>query len=86
MKKENIYAKAEEKYVKTTVLYANSAKKLYYDKEAKVDAVKNAELLDLFQKGCTIFMTNVYYKPDCLKNNQLVCRDETATVVQFTAA
>lgn len=86
IKKEHIYAKADEKFVKTTVLYANSSKVLFYDKEAKLDKVKKDELKDLFLKGVVVFMTDVYYIPVCLKSTGLIANDGTATAVTFTAA
>lgn len=85
-KKVNIYANGEEKYVKTVVLYANSSKALYYDAEAKTDAVAKADLEDLFLKGVTVFMNDVYYKPVCLKTTGLIANDGTSTAVTFTAA
>lgn len=86
MKKENIYAKADEKYVKTTVLYANSSKALFYDKEAKTDKVMKADLQELFLKGIVVSMNDVYYVPVCLKATGLIANDGTTTAVTFTAA
>lgn len=78
MKKEYIYAKAEEKFVKTTILYANSTDKLFYDATAKDDKVLAADLTDLFLKGVTIKKDSVYYKGICLKANQIIGHDGTA--------
>lgn len=78
MKKENVYAKAEEKFVKTTILYANSTDKLFYDAAAKDDKVLAADLTDLFLKGVTVKKDNVYYKGICLKSNQIIGHDGTA--------
>lgn len=86
MKKENIYAKADETYVKTTVLYANGSKALFYDKEAKTDKVMKADLQELFLKGIVVFMNDVYYVPVCLKATGLIANDGTTTAVTFTAA
>lgn len=86
MKKENIYARADEKFVKITVLYANASKALFYDKEAKTDKVMKADLEDLFLKGVVVFMTDTYYKPVCLKSTGLIANDGTTTAVTFTAA
>lgn len=77
MKKENVYAKAEEKFVKTTILYANSTDKLFYDAAAKDDKVLAADLTDLFLKGVTVKKDNVYYKGICLKSNQIIGHDGT---------
>lgn len=85
MKKENIYARADEKFVKTTILYADSGKKLFYDKEAKTDKVLKADLTDLFLKGIVVFMADTYYVPVCLKSTGLIANDGTATPVTFAA-
>lgn len=85
MKKKNIYATADEKFVKTTVVYANASKALYYDKEAKTDKVMKADLEELFLNGMAVFMSDIYYKPICLKTNTLIANDGTATAVTFTA-
>lgn len=85
-KKNKVYARADEKFVKTTVLYANASKALFYDKEAKTDKVMKADLEDLFLKGMVVFMSDVYYKPVCLKSTGLIANDGTATAVTFTAA
>lgn len=83
---EKIYANGDEKFVKTTVLYANGSKALYYDKAAKTDKVMKNDLQDLFLKGVVVFMSDVYYKPVCLKSTGLIANDGTATAVTFTAA
>lgn len=85
-KKENIFARADEKFVKTVVLYANASKVLYYDAEAKTDAVAKEELKDLFLKGVTVIMSDVYYKPVCLKSTGLIASDGTTTAITFTTA
>lgn len=86
IKKDEINSRYDERFVKTTILYANSSKALFYDKEAKTDKVKKDELTDLFLKGVVVFMTDVYYKPVCLKSTGLIANDGTATAVTFTAA
>lgn len=86
MKREAVYAKADEKFVKAIVLYANGSKALFYDKEAKTDKVAKADLQDLFLKGVVVFMTDTYYKPVCLKTTGLIASDGTSTAVTFTAA
>lgn len=86
MIKENVYAKYDEKNVKTTLLYANSSKALFYDKEAKHEKVMKTDLQDLFLNGVTVFMTDTYYTPVCLKTTGLIASDGTSTAVTFTAA
>lgn len=85
IKKERIYAREDEKFVKATVLYANGSKALFYDKAAKVDKVAKADLEELFLKGVIVFMTDVYYTPACLKTTGLIAYDGTQAVT-FTAA
>lgn len=63
LKKDNIYARSDEKYTKTTVLYADSSKVLFYDAAAKTDKVMKTDLLDLFLKGVTIVDSGSYHKP-----------------------
>ena len=84
MKKEVIYAKADEKFVKTVVLYANSSKALFYDKEAKTDKVAKTDLQELFTKGVTVVMNKEFYAPVCLKEEGLISYDGTQAVT-FTA-
>lgn len=84
MKRENVYAKVDEKYVKTVVLYANSSKALFYDKAAKTDKVKEAELKELFLKGVAVVYNNDHYKPVCLKAEGLISYNGTEAVT-FTA-
>lgn len=83
MKKDNIYAKVDEKFVKTTKLYADSSKKLFYDKAAKTDKVMKADLEELFLKGFVVSMTNNLYAPICLKDTGVIANDGTATAVTF---
>ncbi len=84
MKRENIYAKVDEKFVKTVVLYANGSKALFYDKEAKTDKVAKTDLQELFVKGVTVVMNEEFYKPVCLKDEGLISYDGSAAVT-FTA-
>lgn len=84
--KNKIYAKRDEKFVQTVLLYANASKALYYDAEAKKEPVKKAELTDLFLGDVTVLMNDVYYKPVCLKTTGLIANDGTSTAVTFTAA
>lgn len=52
-KRETVNARYEEKFVKTTIVYANTSNVLFYD-AAKTDKVLKTELKDLFLKGVTI--------------------------------
>lgn len=86
IKKEQVYANVDEKFVKATVLYANASKALYYDKEAKTYKVTKADIEELFKKGIVVFMSDVYYRPVCLKSTGLIANDGTSTAVTFTVA
>lgn len=77
-KRENIYGKADEKYVKTVILYANSTDELFYDAAAKDNKVLAVDLEDLFLKGVTVKKENAYYKGICLKTNNIIGHDGTA--------
>ena len=85
-KKENIYARVDEKNVKTVMLYANSSKALFYDAEAKTDKVKTEDLQNLFVKGCVISQSGKLYKPVCFTNAGLIACDGTSTFLTFTGA
>lgn len=80
MKKDNVYAKADEKFVKTTILYADSSKKLFYDKAAKTDKVMKVDLKELFLKGFVVSMTDTLYTPVCLKETGVISYDGSAAV------
>lgn len=84
MNKEIIYAKADEKFVKAVVLYADASKALFYDKEAKTDKVSKADLQELFTTGVVIVMNKEFYAPICLKSTGLISYDGTQAVT-FTA-
>lgn len=85
MKKHNVYARVDEKFVKAVILYADSSKKLYYNVEA-TDKVANADLLNLFLGGIVIFMSDKYYTPVFYSSAGLVANDGTSTALTFTAA
>lgn len=80
IKKETVAARYDEKYIKTVILYADGSDKLFYDKSAKVNKVAKEDLKDLFMKGITIFKSDVYYKPICLKTEGVVGHDGTSAV------
>lgn len=54
-----IFAKSEEKYVKSVILYADSDKYLCYD-AAGTSKVTKDELADLFKKGIIISDTDLF--------------------------
>ena len=85
-KRETVNAAYDEKFVKTVVLYANSSKALFYDKEAKAEKVMKEDLQELFLKGVTVYMTDTYYKPVCLKSTGLIASDGSSTAVTFTTS
>lgn len=80
MIKNGVYETADEKNVKTVMLYADASDKLFYDVAAKVDKVSQEDLLDLFILGVTIVKSDVYYRPVAFKTNAIVGHDGTAAV------
>lgn len=86
LKKNYIYATADEKYAKTLMIYADSSKALFYDESAKTDKVAAADLKDLFVKGVVISQNNKLYKPVCYTSAGLVACDGTTTFITFTGA
>ncbi len=54
-----IFAKSEEKYVKSVILYADANKYLCYD-AAGTSKVAKDELADLFKKGIIISDTDLF--------------------------
>lgn len=79
LKKDNVYARANEKYTKTTKLYADSFKVLFYDAEATTNKVLKDDLLDLFLKGITIVDGETYYKPTSYSAAGVVSGENTYT-------
>lgn len=84
LKKDNVYARSDEKYTKTTMVYADSSKVLFYDAAAETDKVLKTDLLDLFLKGITIVDSGSYYKPVSYSTAGLVVATGTSTVTGVT--
>lgn len=84
LKKDNVYARSDEKYTKTTLLYADSSKVLFYDAAAKTDKVLNEDLPNLFLKGVTIVDGGNYYKPASYSSAGIVVNSGTSTVTGAT--
>ena len=61
-----VYANADEKFVKTTIVYANDDKILFYDGDF-MKPVLTTELMDLLLNGVIIFSSsggiNMYIQP-----------------------
>lgn len=85
-KRNHVYARVEEKYIITTMLYADSSKVLYYDEAAKTDKVLKTDLATLFTKGVTISQSGKLYKPVCCDSTGLIADDGTSTAVTFTGS
>lgn len=81
--RENVYAHAEEKFVKTLKLFADGSKALFYDAENK-KAVLTTEIEDLFLKGITVVNGENLLKPVAFKGGAVVCYDGEAAAT-FTA-
>lgn len=86
------YANAEEKFVKSVVLYAHSDNILYRD-EAHTVAVNHDELLNLCMKGLLIvkkddaYYTPVHFKENAGEIDVLIATDlETGTTVKSQTA
>ena len=60
-----VYADAEEKYVKTVVLYAKTSDNYVYSKAAAAegDKIDKDTLLELCKKGVLVLLDGVYYAP-----------------------
>lgn len=86
IKKDNVFAKADEKFVKTTVIYADSSKVLFYDSAAKKDKVMKSDLPDLFKKGVTVSQSGSLYNPVCCSSAGLIANDGTSTALTFTGS
>ena len=84
LKKDNVCARSDEKYTKTTLVYANSSKVLFYDAAAKTDKVLKTDLLDLFLKGVTIVDSGSYYNPVSYSSAGLLVATGTSTVTGAT--
>ena len=69
MKQNNIFADAEEKYVKNVLVYADADDgHLFYD-AGKTQKINKDDLLNLFLKGLVIFLTDEYLIPVAYKES-----------------
>lgn len=66
--KNEIYSDANEKYVKTTLAYADADDgELYFD-EKKTTKIPKEDLRNLFLKGMTVVYSGEYLKPVSYKD------------------
>ena len=65
-----VYADAEEKYVKTVVLYAKTSDDYVYKAAGATeqDKIDKDTLLDLCKKGVMVVLDGVYYVPSQFKD------------------
>lgn len=84
MRKNTVNATYDEKFVKTTLLYANSSKVLFYDPETKTDKVLKDELEEAFKKGVTISYNKSLYKPVICTTDGLVSIETSGAVTAIT--
>ena len=65
-----VYADAEEKYVKTVVLYAKASDTYVYKAAGATeqDKIDKDTLLDLCKKGVMVVLDGVYYVPSQFKD------------------
>ena len=83
VKKDNVYAHVDEKFVKTVLVYANGSNVLFYD-EAFENAVSTEDLADLFLKGITVVTADAYLAALAYSEEGVTCYDGSSALV-FTA-
>lgn len=85
VKRDNVYAHADEQFVKTLIVHANESNELFYD-EALENPVTTDELQDLFLKGLTVVEGTGYFKAVSYdsETNAVTCYNGTEAVI-FTA-
>lgn len=76
-KRTEVYSDAEEKYLKSTVLYGHTDKYLYFD-DAHTQKVDKDTLMNLCKKGLIVFYNSTYCMPVCFK--------ETSGYLEVTVA
>lgn len=59
----NVYAKYDEKFVKTTIVYADADDGHVFEDAGKKTKIDKDTLLRLFQTGMVIMLGNEYFKP-----------------------
>lgn len=70
-----VYPNAEEKLVKSTILYVNASDNNLYFDQAYEHAATKEEALNLFLQGLVVVIEGKYYRPVCFEIGE-----ETATV------
>lgn len=69
MKTNKVFSDAEEKYVKTTIVYATADDgELYYD-AGHTTMIAKDDLFNMFLKGMVIMMSDEYLKPVAYKES-----------------
>lgn len=88
MRKDTVNATYDERFVKTTLLYADSSKVLFYDPEAKTNKVLKADLEEAFKKGVTISYNKNLYKPVACTTAGLIAVEssDSVTAITFTGS
>lgn len=69
MKFTNIYADAEEKFVKAVVLYGKASDNYVYADSAMTQKIDKTTLLNLCLKRVLVLYGGVYYAPISFKDN-----------------
>lgn len=80
-----VFADAEEKFVKTNLLYGHTDNYLYED-EAHTTKIDKDKLLNYLIKGVTVFYNNAYYTPTSFKENAGVIEVTIATVINAASS
>ena len=86
MKFTTIYADAEEKYVKSVVLYGKASDNYVYTDSACKEKIDKATLLNLCMKGVLVLYGGSYYAPIAFKDNTTSASLTIATNVASTGS
>lgn len=86
MKFTTIYADAEEKYVKSVVLYGKASDNYVYADSACKEKIDKATLMNLLLKGVLVLYGGSYYAPIAFKDNTTNVSLTIATNVAATGS
>ena len=86
MKFTNNYADAEEKFVKSVVLYGKASDNYVYTDAAMTQKIDKATLMNLCLKGVLVLYGGAYYAPISFKDNTTSVSLTIATNVASTGS
>lgn len=81
VKRTEIYADAEEKYLKNTVLYGKSDDDYLYFESGCTNKIDKDTLMNLLLKGVLVSYGGAYYAPVLFKENAGAVEVTIATVI-----